>query len=75
MKEEFITIVEIDSSDRLQIKTQFEKFTMIYRTATEVHWDNKRLTLYSLNHCRRFSQPVTIINQGLCPFFVFTAFH
>jgi len=47
MKEDFITIIEIDSSDRLHIKPEIEKFTMIYRTATEVHWDSKRLTLYS----------------------------
>lgn len=47
MKEDFITIVEIDSTDRLHIKPEFEKFTMIYRTATEVHWDNEKSTLYS----------------------------
>ena len=47
MKEDFITIVEIDSTDRLHIKPGFEKFTMIYRTATEVHWDNEKSTLYS----------------------------
>ena len=42
-----ITKVEIDDSGKLHIKPEKSKFTMIYRTATEVHWDDKSMTLYS----------------------------
>ncbi|WP_339607891.1 hypothetical protein [uncultured Roseivirga sp.] len=42
-----ITRIEIDEQERLHIKPEFEKFTLIYRTATGVHWDDKKLTLYS----------------------------
>jgi len=37
----------IDNIERLYIKPAREKFTLIYRTATEVHWDNKGHFLYS----------------------------
>ncbi len=37
----------IDSNERLFIKPKNEHFTMIYRTATEVHWDQSNLYLYS----------------------------
>ncbi|MGB1038320.1 MAG: hypothetical protein ACPGYY_06700 [Bacteroidia bacterium] len=30
----------------MHVKPEKVKFTMIYRTATEVHWDEKELTLY-----------------------------
>lgn len=39
--------IEIDESERLLIKPKNTKFTLIYRTATEVHWDEKVLSLYS----------------------------
>jgi hypothetical protein len=47
MQQDKITIVEIDDLGRLHIKPAISKFTLIYRTATEVHWDDKKLTLYS----------------------------
>jgi hypothetical protein len=47
MKTDCIEYIEIDGQQRLHIKPEFEKFTLIYRTATEVHWDNKKMTLYS----------------------------
>lgn len=47
MEQDRITKVEIDDSGRLHLKPEKSKFTLIYRTATEVHWDNQRLTLYS----------------------------
>jgi hypothetical protein len=39
--------IAIDESERLLIKPKNTKFTLIYRTATEVHWDEKLLSLYS----------------------------
>jgi len=39
--------VEIDDSGRLHLTPEKTKFTLIYRTATEVHWDNDKKTLYS----------------------------
>lgn len=43
-----ITKVEIDDSGRLHLKPEKSKFTLIYRTATEVHWDDKKNdTLFS----------------------------
>jgi hypothetical protein len=47
MKIDCIEYIEIDGEQRLHIKPEFEKLTLIYRTATEVHWDDKRMTLYS----------------------------
>jgi hypothetical protein len=47
MKTDCIKYIEIDGQQRLHIKPEFEKFTLIYRTATEVHWDDKKMTLYS----------------------------
>ena len=47
MKTDCIEYIEIDGEQRLHIKPELEKFTLIYRTATEVHWDNKKMTLYS----------------------------
>jgi DNA-binding transcriptional regulator/RsmH inhibitor MraZ len=42
-----ILIIEIDNAGRLHIKPEMSKFTLIYRTATEVHWDKDKRTLYS----------------------------
>lgn len=42
--------IGIDDKERLFIKPDKERFTLIYRTATEVHWDNNGLFLYSPNH-------------------------
>ena len=39
MKIEQISEIGIDTLERLYVKPEKEKFTMIYRTATEVHWD------------------------------------
>lgn len=39
--------VGIDQKERLFIRPKNERFTMVYRTATEVHWDEKELFLYS----------------------------
>ena len=47
MEQDKITKIEIDDSGRLHLKPEKFKFTLIYRTSTEVHWDNKKLTLYS----------------------------
>lgn len=37
----------IDKYERLFIRPKNKRFTLIYRTATEVHWDEKELFLYS----------------------------
>jgi len=42
-----ITEIGIDNNERLFIRPKSERFTLIYRTATEVHWDEKELFLYS----------------------------
>ena len=47
MKEDFITSIEIDNEGRLMIKPEKEKFTLIYRTASEVHWDQAKSALFS----------------------------
>lgn len=39
--------IGIDDKERLYIKPEKERFTLIYRTATEVHWDDSGLFLYS----------------------------
>ena len=47
MRTDKIIEMEIDDSGRLLIKPDTEKFTMIYRSASEVHWDNNKDCLYS----------------------------
>jgi hypothetical protein len=47
MKTDNIKEIKIDDSGRLCIFPEMEKFTLIYRTATEVHWDNQRMFLFS----------------------------
>jgi len=47
MRFDQIIEIGIDELERLYIKPKKEKFTLIYRTATEVHWDNKKHFLYS----------------------------
>jgi len=39
--------IGIDDLERLYIKPKFQKFTLIYRTATQVHWDSKNGFLFS----------------------------
>ena len=47
MKTDTIKEITIDESGRLCIFPEKEKFTMIYRSAAEVHWDNTGSFLYS----------------------------
>jgi hypothetical protein len=47
MKFDEIIEIGIDDLERFYIKPKKEKFTLIYRTATEVHWDNEKQFLYS----------------------------
>jgi len=42
-----IVRIELDNQGRLLIKPATKKFTMIYRTASEVHWDQNFESLYS----------------------------
>lgn len=39
--------VGIDKNEQLFVRPKRERFTLIYRTATEVHWDEKELFLFS----------------------------
>jgi hypothetical protein len=47
MKFDEIIEIGIDDLERLYIKPKKEIFTLIYRTATEVHWDSEKQFLYS----------------------------
>lgn len=47
MRQDKIQEIGIDSKERLYIRPTIEKFTMIYRSAAEVHWDTTGLFLYS----------------------------
>ena len=47
MRRDNILEISIDENGRLQFKPKKEKFALIYRSATEVHWDDKGLFLYS----------------------------
>jgi hypothetical protein len=47
MNKDFITSIEIDKDGRLHLITAKVTFPMIYRTATEVHWNPEKHSLYS----------------------------
>jgi hypothetical protein len=47
VKNDNIQEIRIDESGRLCITPEKENFAYIYRTAMEVHWDEKGLFLYS----------------------------
>ena len=47
IKQDRILVVKIDELGKLHIKPEVEIFSMIQRTATEVHWNIDKLTLYS----------------------------
>lgn len=46
-RQDEIIEIGIDENESLIIKPKRERFSLIYRTATEVHWDEKRLFLFS----------------------------
>ena len=41
--------IGIDGKERLYLRPHKKRFTLIYRTVTEVHWDNHGLFLFLLN--------------------------
>ena len=47
MRTDEIVKIEIDVENRIVIQPKTAKFTLIYRTATGVHWSNKNNTLCS----------------------------
>jgi hypothetical protein len=47
MKADIIVEIGINDSGQLYIKPQNEQFTMIWRSATEVNWNEKENYLYS----------------------------
>jgi len=47
LKSDVIAALEIDASGRLRIYPAKEEFVLIYRTATEIHWDKNGRFLYS----------------------------
>lgn len=46
-RQDEISEVGIDENEQLFIKPKNERFTLIYKTSTEVHWNEKALILYS----------------------------
>lgn len=47
MSTDKIIEIGIDAKGRLYLRPENEKFTLIYRSATEVHWDKEGEFLYS----------------------------
>jgi len=47
MEKDTIKTIEIDNEGRLHLITSQVTFPMIYRTATEVHWNPQKHSLYS----------------------------
>ena len=47
MNKDFIVIIEIDNEGQLHLITSKVTIPMIYRTATEVHWNPNKHSLYS----------------------------
>ena len=47
MSQDNISTIFIDNNGRLWIKPATKEFSLIYRSATEVHWDNQECFLYS----------------------------
>jgi hypothetical protein len=47
LERDSIVQIEIDNLGQLHLKPERSKFTLIYRSATEVHWDVNKMTLYS----------------------------
>lgn len=47
MDKDRILKVEIDAAGSLHISPELKKFILIYRTATQVHWNTEKQTLYS----------------------------
>nr|WP_315422389.1 hypothetical protein [uncultured Pedobacter sp.] len=47
MKTDQISEIGLDAQDRLYIKPSTVRFDLIYRTATEIHWDANGLFLFS----------------------------
>jgi len=47
VKTEIIREIKINSRGRLQVVPFKQNFEFIYRSATEIHWDNKENCLYA----------------------------
>ncbi|WP_396637412.1 hypothetical protein [Maribacter sp. R77961] len=47
MDRDEILVIKVDDKGKLNIKPYSTTYPMIYRSATEVHWDNDKKTLYS----------------------------
>ncbi|TRZ42440.1 hypothetical protein [Robertkochia solimangrovi] len=47
MQKDKIISVEIDNTGRLYIQPEKSNFSLVSRTATGVHWDKDKLTLYA----------------------------
>jgi hypothetical protein len=71
MKTDNIKEIRIDDLGRLCIFPKKEKFTMIYRSAAEVHWDNNDFFLYSpkpreWSYYDWYKQIINIVNEYGC---------
>ncbi len=63
-----ITHIIIDNSGRLCIFPATQKFVLIYRSATQVHWDNQQSFLYSpkpreWSYCDWFAHITKVIRE------------
>lgn len=71
MKIDQISEIGIDIEERLYIKPSIARFDLIYRTATEVHWDASGLFLFSpkpreWTYLDWYKHIVDVVNSELC---------
>jgi hypothetical protein len=76
LKSDNIIAIEIDDLGRLRVYLEKEEFFGIWRTATEVHWDERGLFLYTPNrpewsYLEWFEHIIRIIrDEAFCELFV-----
>ena len=68
MRKDSITSIEINSEGQLHVETSKVSFPMIYRSATEIYWDQKKHTLYSpkpkeWTYSKRFKHIIDVIKK------------
>lgn len=68
MKKDTIQSVEINELGQLHIETGKVSFPMIYRSATEIYWNQKKHTLYSIkpkewSYSKRFEHIIDVLKK------------
>lgn len=63
--------IGIDKDERLYIKPERERFTLIWRSATEVHWDMEGKFLYSpkpreWSYLDWYNHIIAVVKDGSC---------